>query len=213
MTTLAHFCPHCLTARSRFDIVEQSRPPPNFHPDNYAIAHLLCGTCGLPAAALLHRASGTVSDIKQLATDPLKTGWQLQDFWPVASKGDAPPYVPPSIQTLLIEAERAEKAGINNAAAMAYGKSLDLAIKHISPDLKGMLHSRIEQLKANGKLLPAIADWTMQLKGIRNDAMHEDEPFAVKDVQILGEATRLIMTYLFTIEGHLEALKTKKDSA
>ncbi len=89
-----------------------------------------------------------------------------------------------------------------------FRKSLDVALKRIHPEGKGMLQKRIDALPQELGITPAMKEWAHEIRDLGNDAAHEEEPFSEAEARSLHAFTEMFLTYAFTLPGMLKERKT-----
>ena len=214
MPTIAHDCPHCGTVKTAFklDYSERCRLQ-----GTYFAALGLCGVCKGPLLMEFHHPSGLQTAPHGLQDTTFAKESKLFNAWPLPVAPKLPAHTPDKILDVLREAEsnRARKKEGVHAASMMYGKVLDLATKAVSSDAdkSKSLFERIGILGAAGKITSDLAGWMQTLRGVRNDAAHDDDALTVDEVETLGEATQLLLQYLFTLPGMLSGFKAEQDNA
>lgn len=146
--------------------------------------------------------------------------WQVMETLPAPKASNAPKALPSPVLRVFSEAENNLANGSFESAALMYGKALDIASVQVGVDeeektkLKGMsLHSRIDWLGRNGRIAGDLAKWAKELKWARNDSMHEEDGALRADAEAIGEATRLILIYLFEMPARAKQLEAKYNPA
>ncbi len=91
-----------------------------------------------------------------------------------------------------------------------YGKSLDIGLKKIDPKLTGMLGQKIKKLSADGKLTTDISEWSQQIRDIRNDAVHEEDPVTREELIALRNFSEMVLRYLFTLPNAVRKRRGEK---
>jgi hypothetical protein len=91
-----------------------------------------------------------------------------------------------------------------DAAGTMFGKALDTGLKRLHPDGKGTLERRIDNLPDLLGITPAMKEWAHQIRRLRNDAAHEEEPFSPEETATLQSFTEVFLTYAFTLPAMLE---------
>jgi hypothetical protein len=166
----------------------------------------MCGVCTAAVAAVL-RPLGTQVDqkaftlVNHLAGHPNDV--KLVAIFPPPAIPEAPDHLPPNVEAFFLEAAANVKTGPNAAGAMLR-KSIDVALKHVDPDLKGKLVERIDNAAGRGKLTPELAKWAHHVRLEGNDAVHGDDPFTPEEAEALYKFTELVLMYLFTLPGMLK---------
>jgi len=88
-----------------------------------------------------------------------------------------------------------------------YRKALDVGLKKIDPEAKGVLAKRIEKLAADGKLTADIQEWSGHIRVLGNEAAHDEEPPTREELKDLRSFTEMVMRYLFTLPAMVSARK------
>lgn len=203
MATFPHACPHCDTSLAPFEVLNEYRParfPQQIH------AYARCGICSEAVAVVFFPLGGKVApDGFVLASHLLShpDNVQIVAFYPPPATPNAPDHLPPNVEAYFLEAAANVKTGPNAAGAMLR-KTIDVALKHMDPDLTGKLVTRIDKAAKSGKLTPQLAEWAHHVRLEGNDAVHDDDPFTVEEAAALHKFTELVLMYLFTLPGMLE---------
>ena len=89
-----------------------------------------------------------------------------------------------------------------------FRKALEVALKVKFPDLNSSWtpYKRIEQAAKNNKLTPELAEWAHQIRVLGNDAAHE-EVFTQAQAREMSAFTEIMLQYMFTLPGDLEAAR------
>lgn len=132
---------------------------------------------------------------------------QITEFFPPAKQASIPGHLPDNVAAYFSEAVANVKTGPNAAGAM-FRKSIDVALKHIDPDAKGNLVKRIDKAANSGKLTADLAEWAHHVRLEGNDAAHDEDPFTPEEADELHKFTDLMMRYLFTLPGMLQARRS-----
>ncbi|WP_164743070.1 DUF4145 domain-containing protein [Mesorhizobium sp. Z1-4] len=86
-----------------------------------------------------------------------------------------------------------------DAAAMLYRRSIDIAIREKHPEIKGNLAPRIAKLAEKGLIPPAMKEWADQIRLIGNDGAHEPEGVTKEDLAPMRGFTEAFLRYFITI--------------
>ncbi|MCK1583224.1 DUF4145 domain-containing protein [Bradyrhizobium sp. 168] len=206
MATFTHKCPHCLTEH----IALRIHPGQFFH-SHRAGVHLDCPKCAMPSAALLQVVHGLGNNPRDWNEDDDVTDYfKVKAFWPQPPGPVIPENMPTDVERIYLQAERnLPIEGNEEAAGTMYRKALDVGLKKIDPDMKGMLAARIKKLAADGKLTVDIAEWADHVRDLGNDAAHEEEPPTREELTDLRNFTEMVMRYLFSLPALVQARKPK----
>lgn len=207
MGQLNYECPHCGAHTAAFHIISAYA----FQRDErVAAVALRCGSCDNPASALLRSVYGINTPISQFTkdhTNPILHEWEVVNFFPAPKVPDIPEHLPEQVRRPLLGAERARHIEPYETSCSMYGKALDVALSTI-PEAEGStLYERIESMGKNGELPRSLVEVLHNLRIIRNGAAHDPNPFTKQEMEEFGEATKLVLTYLFTLPGRVAALK------
>ena len=204
MAIVTHKCPHCLTDHIALTIAAH-------HPieDSWVHAvHLDCPKCRKPSSAVIF------STDKRLAANHWGTGdvaacrWEVREFWPTVPGPLIPENLPPDVERIYLAAERNYPTeGNEEPAGAMYRKALDVGLKKIDPDTKGVLAVRIKKLTEDGKLTSDIQEWSGHIRVLGNEAAHDEEPPSRDELKDLRSFTEMVMRYLFTLPAMVAARK------
>jgi hypothetical protein len=208
MATLTHSCPHCLTEHIALKIVSGTPIPDS---DEWA-AYLRCPKCASPCCAIMVYLSRGIAwhDFIKGDRDAFNL-FEPTEFWPEPPKPNIPDYLPPDVIRVYLQAERNFPInGNEEAAGTMYGKALDIGLLKIDSSLKGMLGQKIRKLAEDGKLTPDIAEWSGEIRDIRNDATHEEAPITREELEALRSFTEMVLRYLFTLPNMVRKRRGEK---
>ena len=126
-----------------------------------------------------------------------------------------PDSLPAEVAKSFLAAERNfGQADMEEPSAGSYRRALDVGTKIIAAALPNaaefegkQLNNRIDMLRKHGRLTQDLADWSHQIKGIGNEAMHELDGITRPELTALRGFTELVLTYLFTLPGMLAERK------
>jgi hypothetical protein len=185
--------------------------------DHRAAVLLSCPKCKLPSAAIIKPEAGQISKLvepSQLANQPGEIthyGWSLETIWPTPTEPNIPELLPPDIVRVYLQAERNFPInGNEEAAGIMYGKALDIGLKKIDPTLSGMLGPRIKALAEAGNLTSDIAEWSNNIRTIRNEATHDEESITRDDLIALRSFTDMVLRYLFSLPNSVKKRRGEK---
>ncbi|WP_164988159.1 DUF4145 domain-containing protein [Bradyrhizobium betae] len=206
MATFTHQCPHCLTEHIALRVYAGQF----FHPQQ-PVVHLDCPKCGMPSAAHLQIIRAPGNDPRQWGEDlDVTRFFEVITFWPEPPGPVIPENMPADVERIYLQAERNFPTdGNEEAAGTMYRKALDVGLKKIDPDTKGVLAARIKKLAAAGKLTADIAEWADHVRDLGNDAAHEEEPPTREELTDLRNITEMVMRYLFSLPALVQARRSK----
>jgi hypothetical protein len=192
------------------------KPVANPHNPGIYVASVgaVCPNCNGPIAFMMANIlAGPLGELMQQLTKFLGEGngpdvssLKVVEFWPKSAQPSVPDHVPEQIGRAVLQAERNFHVdGNEEASAMMYPRSLELALKDKFPALTGTLAARIKQLVADKTLPQAMGDWADEIRDLGNDAAHD--PIEVDRTQLtmirgFADAT---LRYLYTLPAEINA--------
>ena len=189
-------CPYCKTKHVSFEIRHhhlRTASPVAF--EGYAL--VVCGFCDRAAVAVFKAPNqGGIFDLQFL-----KGLHPSMDISP-------PQHLPDSVKRRY-EQGVAIMATAPEAAGMMFGKALEVALKTIRPNGRGILKNRIDEAAKAGAITSDLAEWAHRIRPDGNEAAHEDRPISSADLEELHRFTELVLLYLFTLPGMLKASRTE----
>lgn len=216
--TLTTNCPHCRVVNEAFSYVHSYSFGENSRV--YDVMLFSCNSCQKPVSLLIDR-TGTNSESKN--ANIAWTRFTRQSYYQViamypeqAKTGTAPDFTPENIASFFNQGSRSLANGDFDLAGMGFRKAIDTAtkklIRDVNPqDLNARLGEtfvkRIEWLHSQGKLTEQIRDWSHIVRLEGNDAAHEETPYEKKDAEQLQHFTEMVLQYVFTMPGKIEAYK------
>jgi hypothetical protein len=142
--------------------------------------------------------------------DVLGHGWEIKQFWPAVPGPLIPENLPVDVERIYLAAERNfPTPGNEEPAGAMYRKALDVGLKKIDPETKGVLAIRIKKLAAAGKLTPDIAEWSGHIRVLGNEAAHDEDPPTREELTDLRNFTEMVMRYLFSLPSMVGARRPK----
>ena len=137
---------------------------------------------------------------------------KLIEVAPALPPSDAPRHTPEPIANYFKQGKDAATRQSWDAAGMMFGKALEVGLKAKFPDMDSSLTTfkRIEQAASENKLTPDLVKWAHQIRDLRNDATHEQEPFTEARAREIADFTEIMLQYMFRLPGDL---KTAQDAA
>ncbi len=193
-------CPHCGTRSVSFTIAHQQRAHMK-SPDLWDTL-AWCAQCSRSILATFRMPRG-VEPKSLVASNDRETPRQIFPSPPTTS---APEHTPDSVAEYY-------RQGMDNlqgnwtAAGMMFRKTLDVGLKVKFPDITGTLKVRIDRAAEQGGLTADLAEWAHQIRLDGNEAAHEEEPSEEEDARRLCAFTNLVLLYLFTLPGMLDAAR------
>lgn len=208
MGHINHECPHCGAHTAAFEIVSAH---PARGSDSTAAVYLRCNSCDYPATAILVTVPAAIalpiSSFGKANTNPVGSGWEVHLFFPAPKRPDIPKHLPEPVWRALLGAEKARNIEPYETAAGMYGKALEAAFQILAQAEGRTLYARIESMGKNGRLPQSLVEHLHDLRYVRNWAAHDLDPFTMQEMEEFGQATKLVLTYLFTLPRQLEILR------
>ncbi len=168
-----------------------------------------CEGCGDPISgiALSKLAKDTYPNFPNRAFKLVSEKGSLHEFsfevlelWPKPTAPRVPDHLPASVERAFLQGELTyAMAGCEDAAAMMYRSALEMALKELHPEAKGMLGKRIDAAVAKGHLPNAIGDWAHEVKIVGNDSAHELEGTTRSDLEEARGLVDAALRYLFSM--------------
>jgi hypothetical protein len=160
----------------------------------------ICGVCG--RGLITHvRAVGWSSfpNMSEQAHTVGSARFEITETWP-RTNIDVPSDVPENIARFYYQGLKALKAQHWDAAGAMFRKTLDVATKHLRPDLgKNSLYDRIESMVKGGDLTSAMGEWSHRIRLDGNDAIHGEEPETEDDANASQRFAEAFLTYSYSL--------------
>jgi len=170
-----------------------------------------CGKCWQPVTAKVTAAayanasqySSFISSFDGAINKPYDLaagGLSIALVQPPSHREAVPPHLSEAVAKAFKSAERnfSTEDG-EDAAAMLYRRSIDVAIREKHPEIKGNLAPRIEKLVTLGLLPPSMKDWSDQIRLIGNDGAHEPEGVTREELVPMRGFTEAFLRYFISI--------------
>jgi hypothetical protein len=198
MAVLVHQCPHCMADRMTLQVTQG----PQNNKRGLHTALLFCPDCSNPSAAALYCDPMWFG----LSVSMEAMGARVVDIWPKPPNPEVPERLPEPVAKAYLQGERNfAQANMEEAAAGMYGRSLDVALKEVVPDMpKGTLAQRIKRAVEKGHLTPALGDWAGEIRAFRNDALHEVDGITRADLTQIRAFLDIFMRNVFSLPRMLE---------
>lgn len=209
------------------EIVGHSVPPPQVQTGNGRFnAFGTCGACWMPIGVTINLREapqlgrGTLAEL----IDEVCDRDSLQALPPrifeiqIAHTAPAEAAVPAHLPEAAAKTFRAAEATFRNpdaaeVAAMAYRRSVEMALKDRRPDLAGDLRKRIDRLCEDGTIPVILRDWAHEVRLIGNDGAHELDGVSDNDLAAVRGFAEAFLRYFITLPTELELRRaaTKKE--
>ncbi|WCE67977.1 DUF4145 domain-containing protein [Sulfitobacter faviae] len=119
--------------------------------------------------------------------------------------------LPPSIELTFAEAEANYVDGRMMSASIMYRKTVELAVRDLNPEGKGMLNARIRALQKEEAVPDTLIKLLDTVKFLGNEGAHDDEPPSPEDVERGRDFTRLFLVYSYELPARVEAALAKDE--
>ena len=220
---LTRDCPFCGTRSVAFRCVGKHLQPRIVDRPRELDLLLACGNCERAILACGKLSQGYLESIYNDADRGDRYGQldeQLIEFtslYPDSTIGGAPQHTPDRVANLFQQAtSNLSNRNWDAAGAMAR-KTLDVATKVVARErvvenerdqvLGLWLKKRVERLAELGLLTADIAALAGMIKDGGDDASHDEDPYTEDEAERLIEFTEVLLTYVFTIPGMVEAAR------
>lgn len=209
-------CPHCNVQNTAFTIqFENSYGTPGIK-----ISELFA-TCNKCHRGVINKATSRMGHNISLLVGPsgdveeLKSIYEisLENWLPIQEKSSCPDEVPADIARNYIKGVDSIKRDDREGASMLLGRSLDLALKDLHPNLTGMMGQRIKQLKADLDLPNPMIEWAGELNTLRNEGTHDIGEPNKEDVEEFKNWLELFLEYSYSIPKKLVKFRINKNKA
>lgn len=215
MATLVSVCGYCASKDQTFDVISYEAIS-----QFGVVLGTKCRRCRKISCLLVEprngNASGLISGIPHLPD--ITSIIHIRERVPLVKDPSAPPHVPDDVAKAYVQAEKLVGApDMAEPAAVMYGRTVELALSEASK-MKGVplagttLVKRIDDAAAK-HLLPAdLAEWSHEVRQLRNDGAHVN-PVDHTEVLELQGFVELLLRYLFTLPGIMAERRLKKNGS
>ena len=203
MPSIKFNCPQCGARGAAFSLLHDSHHPTE---DYRWFSMAKCGVC---LKAVLFDLEHTNNQLGP-SESPFLSDIDLKSCYPANPEPEIPDSIPQNVVVPLTEAEHSFAAGHYSAAGSCYRKAMERSLKHLDPELKGMLNQRIRELEKKGLLPTGMIELLDQVRLFGNSTMHEDDfdPTS-EDCTAAREFSQLFLTYAFSLPSKVLAAKAK----
>lgn len=202
-------CAHCGKADVQFTSIACT--PSNLRATTGASyvwnVHMTCNACTGPIAVMVETQFASPSVANVHVTVPGAFGPHNNDYvrvravFPAPSLPTVPNDVPANIGKTFVEAKHNLNPGSHGSpetCEILCRKVLDTATKRLKPDI-GNFNARINALKEEGVITPAMADWAHIVRIDANESTHTEEETTRESAQELLNFTETFLLYAFTL--------------
>lgn len=204
MATLIHDCPYCGASRSTFNVVNAVAMPTK---RNTWTVFLTCNNCWNGIVAKVFDGGTGQSPVNHPASLDAENPpyrFTVLDIRPRASVADIPGHLSDSVAKCFKEGCDVLRIS-PSAACSQFRKTLELALKDLSPDIEAWkLEKRIDQMAQRGLLTESLKTWAHKLRLDGNGSVHEDADVTHEFAMQMESLTRFVLLYLFTLPRSVE---------
>ncbi|MBB5443264.1 MULTISPECIES: DUF4145 domain-containing protein [unclassified Paraburkholderia] len=211
-------CPHCGKQNVQFsgDACTPSKAQPTLAGRRTWNLHMTCNSCWGPIALLVETDAGMPYSgdaresvvIPELGADPYFEIRTLA-MYPEPTVPTAPPDTPDEIAEPFIEAQDNLKRNKRETCEMLCRKVLDIATRRLKPDINNF-NARINALREDGTITPAMADWAHIVRMDGNGSTHSEEKTTPERARELVGFTEMFLIYAFALPAMVEARRYAK---
>jgi hypothetical protein len=207
---VATICPFCTADRPltvQFCVVQHAQK---------VVVFTICPTCKGPVSLVLSpgpdpQATADWFRLDKSNADLLTdSGWEILFIYPKPADRVAPEHTPADIARIFGQAHASLQRDEREAAAILFGKTLEVATKRIAQNAKGTLKTRIDALADQGQISADVKRWAHEIRLIRNDAAHEDQEPTNEDVKDIAEFTEAFLLVVFTMTEKFKQRASKR---
>lgn len=135
----------------------------------------------------------------------------LVEIWPKVAVPQIPDHLPDSVRKAFMQAEaNFTIEGHEEAAAMMYRRSLELALGAKYPDEKGSLKQTIDSLVAKHILTEDLGIWANDVRLLGNEAAHDDGVSKDELAMMRGFADA-VLRYTWTLPEQVKLRRAAAD--
>lgn len=117
---------------------------------------------------------------------------------------------PPDIDRDFKQTAAARQRTELDAAAILFGKVIEITTKHLDATLRGTLQQRIDALAQSGKISDQLKQWAHETRIVRNDAAHEATEPEKRDVDEIAEFVEAFLEHVFTLPTKFANRQSRK---
>ncbi|MDH4541072.1 MULTISPECIES: DUF4145 domain-containing protein [Sulfitobacter] len=169
-----------------------------------------CPVCSKGIVLYFRRDGGQGANVAhQQSTKDFFDCYTIIDSAPKPPNRDVVGNLPGKIAGVFDEAEANFADGRHMSAATMYRKSIELTLKDLNPEGKGMLNARIRALQKEEAVPDTLIKLLDTVKFLGNEGAHDDEPPSPEDVERGRDFTRLFLVYSYELPARVKAALAK----
>lgn len=171
-----------------------------------------CPVCGLGIwLSVISTSQASVTEAHKQSGTAFTTRFEIEDFAPRPPKLEAVSDLPSKIQQTYSEAEANFADGRMMSASIMYRKTVELTVKDLHPDGKGMLNARIRDLQKKEAVPDTLIALLDTVKFLGNEGAHDEDPPTAEDVERGRDFTRLFLVYSYELPARVQAALDKEN--
>lgn len=211
MSVLVMTCPHCGANNMTFNV---SVDHAHGEEGRLRSAIAICARCDSPVVVKARWLA--YAERPELRSDHhgdlLANGnLRVLGLWPKAEPINAPQHLPDAVHRAYMEAAKARKASLWNAACSSYRRCMELGLKAFAPEVEAWkLEKRIDRLAAEHRITPDLKTWAHELRLDGNEAVHGDEDATQEITDQMHHLTYFLLTYLYTLPKQVEEARVRR---
>lgn len=207
MGTVPFDCPHvgCLTKNVGLS-TSAVTPIDNRHGNLFGS----CPVCNRGVLLFISsKVSGNLGNATKLSGENFAQVFSITGSAPSSPVNEVVADLPPSIELTYAEAEANYVDGRMMSASIMYRKTVELAVRDLNPNGKGMLNARIRALQKEEAVPDTLIKLLDTVKFLGNEGAHDEEPPSPEDVERGRDFTRLFLVYSYELPARVEAALAK----
>ena len=164
---------------------------------------LECGHCGVASLGAFdpNRSDYDNTEIIHIS------GLALLELLPNTRNDETPENISENVEKFYVQGiDNLERKNFDAAGAM-FRKTLEQALREISPGGEGTLYNRIENLPEDRGLTKSMKEWAHEIRKIGNDAAHDE--FNEDEARDLKQFTELFLVYAFTLPEKMRVRRNR----
>lgn len=172
-----------------------------------------CPVCNRGVLLFIRAGRDGVTNAVKYSGSSFFQNYAITGSAPTAPTLEAVSDLPPKIQQTFSEAEANFVDGRMVSAAIMYRKAVELTVKDLHPDGKGMLGARIRALQKKEAVPDTLIALLDTVKFLGNEGAHDEDPPSPEDVERGRDFTRLFLVYSYELPARVEAALTREAEA
>lgn len=204
--TIVLTCPHCEARKMTFDVASS-----NFFCKGFTKFLCQCRHCEEVVVVTGTEGHWNGVDFGEVQNGKIS----IHSVFPQPSEPVPPPDTPDDVAKPFINGLTALSVGLIDSAGNSFRTTLEKATSHLLERLgtagqehaKKSLYNRIEFLKDNHLITPALYDWAHIIRDLGNKGAHSDPEFSESQATELKKFTEQFLYYVFTMPARVESIR------